>query len=508
MAKLEWDINAANYTLSESDAYLDAVNIYRALLCKGYIELNLNTVEEFLIANGRHPYPSLYNANKMSAIDYLTIYKNQQIQRPQTSIPCQVQIGLLANVYFGHSAQNSYYNSSDHNIQNNQQNQNLTAQALIQAGPQTYTPNNAQSDQTDSYPDFYSQSSYYSPSNRHLQNSHQVQNINTKVPIQADPQTFIFYNVQAGLADVYPGPFFQSSYHAPCNLSTQNSHQGQNINTKTSIQAGPQTFSPYNVQSDPTNTYPSLDAWSSSYLPFNHYIQNSQQALDTNIQTTIQTSYIPTTEKFSDSRPLTDISNYKNINETSYNKMFTQDQQITQPNLYPKKENTYCKCQGAKKEMTHDCHSKKALSLPTMQSNSLATIFVTNNDKTFNNSTQTDQVPYNFNLYTNLFTYPIISTNITNYQSTYTTNINQNFYQTKDNTSNLQKNGTNSNSNSNLLSANKKWDLQADAFVIKAFHANISLFETWVQLIEDGYSIEMDDVVASRNCQGLIPFGI
>lgn len=153
MPKLEWDINAANFALSESDAYVDAINIYRILLSNGYINLKLKTVEEFLLSNGRLTYPSRSNSNpditsnnqknqishqltpyniptsQASTINYYTTCNHQQAQKqPQTFSDNNIQNGPV-NPYSGPNARKSYNVSPNYFVQNSQQVQNVDNQA-------------------------------------------------------------------------------------------------------------------------------------------------------------------------------------------------------------------------------------------------------------------------------------------------------------------------------------------------------------------------------------------
>lgn len=155
MFKLDWDINAASFALSESDAYVDAIIIYRILLRSGYINLKLNTVEEFLKSNGRIAYPSRYKANKISDINYditcdqiphkiiphsipasqdsdikcHTTCNHQQDQKQlQTFSTYNVQNGLV-NAYSGRNTWNSYPAYPNHYIQNSPQVQDINSKA-------------------------------------------------------------------------------------------------------------------------------------------------------------------------------------------------------------------------------------------------------------------------------------------------------------------------------------------------------------------------------------------
>lgn len=122
MSNLQWDTYIANYTLQESDAYMDADKIHRALVRNGYTTLELITVEEFLQGMGRPAYPSRRN----------TTYYNQQGQQVDPMSLYNVQSGL-APTY--HDANVSSHLVSSCRNQNSRQARDVDAVFTPQVGP-------------------------------------------------------------------------------------------------------------------------------------------------------------------------------------------------------------------------------------------------------------------------------------------------------------------------------------------------------------------------------------
>lgn len=280
MPKLEWDINAANFALSESDAYVDAINIYRILLSKGYINLKLKTVEEFLLSNGRLAYPSRCNFNpditfdnqknqiphqltpyniptsRASNINYYTTCNHQQAQKqPQTFSDDNIQNGLV-NPYSGPNARNSYNVSPNYYIQNSQQVQNVNNQATKrEKHVSDISSHNQIINQTKqiTYTNFGTQVANIHQKDMHLP---KVQYYSQEALPETNTNCNIYHSTQAGPA--VPKNYF----HPYNNLSTcpilpannhqnyPNSHNTNNIN---------QTFHPTyysngsNIQTNITN---------------------------------------------------------------------------------------------------------------------------------------------------------------------------------------------------------------------------------------------------------------
>lgn len=164
MFKRDWDTNAENFALSESDAYVDAIIIYRILLCNGYINLKLSIVEEFLESNGRIAYPSQCKTNKISDIYYDITYNNQEDQTLNKSTPHNVPACRASDM--------NYHTSYNH--QNEQQQLQPISNHNAENGLVTnfFGPN--------------TWNSYQACPNYYIKNFPQVQDINSKATNDKD----------------------------------------------------------------------------------------------------------------------------------------------------------------------------------------------------------------------------------------------------------------------------------------------------------------------------------